>query len=105
MAEHKHAEVLRAIADGKDVQWQDLSIGRWNDPTPQMNPIGDAHLNWRVKPERKPDLVWYASVYDKHIGNTTSVKEMAWRWKSECRGVIVITFDGETGELKVKVLK
>ena len=64
MAEHKHAAVLRAIADGKAVQWRLNST--WNDYV-------DGHpgcplycmdgTEWRIKPEPKPDVVRYVNVY------------------------------------------
>lgn len=55
---HKHAEVLHAIAEGKDVEWQSLADGSWSSvhPEARVNPIIDKHLNWRVKPE--PEAEW-----------------------------------------------
>ena len=48
---HKHAEALRAIAMGNEVQWKSLLTGEWQDVHPQakLNPINDAHLEWRAK--------------------------------------------------------
>lgn len=55
MKQHEHADVLRAIADGKTVQykyaeydtdWMDCN----SDDLPMVNPLEDAHLVWRVKP-------------------------------------------------------
>jgi len=89
MAEHKHAAVLRAIADGKAVQWRLNST--WNDYV-------DGHpgcplycmdgTEWRIKPEPKPDVVLYRA-----LGKA-----------GDCRPFeganICLTFDGETGKLK-----
>lgn len=53
MKQHEHAEVLRAIADGKDVQFKYAEHdANWLDVFGiSPNPIEDAHLVWRVKPE------------------------------------------------------
>ena len=58
MAEHKHAAVLRAIADGKAVQWR--SNERWHDyqDGSHGNPLYCSDITeWRIKPEPKPDVV------------------------------------------------
>jgi hypothetical protein len=58
MKEHKHAEVLRAIADGKEVEFW-IPEGKWLTalyPT-QKNPITYPDLEWRIKPEPKPPIV------------------------------------------------
>ena len=55
MTEHKHAAILRAIADGKEVEFEG-SDGIWTS-VPFVNPIGADHLEWRIKPEPKPPIV------------------------------------------------
>lgn len=92
MAEHKHAAVLRAIADGKTVQclldgegWIDVNAGMLND---SYDPFTFSKLEWRIKPEPKPDVVLYRA-----LGKA-----------GDCRPFeganICLTFDGETGKLK-----
>lgn len=48
--QHKHAAVLRAIADGQDAEWRGSDMSPWipigNGIT---NPIGSPELQWRVK--------------------------------------------------------
>ena len=92
--EHKHAAVLRAIADGKEVEF--FATGKWNKPV-LANPINDTQLEWRIKPEPKPDVVRYcvASIqhgyaYVEHIGPHNSNKNNNLR----------LTFDGEFFTLK-----
>ena len=68
MAEHKHAAVLRAIADKGlgAAQWQDNKGGLmapWHDCDGFITPITHSFLAWRIKPERKPDVVRYVNVY------------------------------------------
>lgn len=88
MAEHKHAAVLRAIADGKTVEYKGEGSGRWLVPNTGTNPITQEHLEWRIKPEPKPDVVLYRA-----LGKA-----------GDCRPFeganICLTFDGETGKLK-----
>lgn len=55
---HRHAEILRAIADGKVVQYQTPTCGAWTDFQPDIHgfPIYDRNLVWRVKPEEVVDF-------------------------------------------------
>lgn len=109
MAEHKHAEVLRAIADGKDVQrfengkWVDVDefkLYNWHDP---INNIDD---EWRVKPEPKPDYCFYAGYRDgKTVGNIWGEDEKSYV-DEDLPYRIKITIDGETNEPKsVELIK
>ena len=66
---HKHAAVLRAIAEGRAVEWQSKVDGSWSEPNGVINPLSDAHLSWRVKDD-EADLFWdneevYISAYDR----------------------------------------
>lgn len=98
---HKHAEVLRAIADGKEVQWRSPKGEQiWYDAFFRpFTPITDPDLLWRVKPEPKPDTIvhghfslygdFQAHYFNSYVNNAN----------------VRITFDGETGKLKnVEVL-
>jgi hypothetical protein len=60
MTEHKHAEVLRAIADGKEVEYWYKYEWRQDSST---NPITNGHLEWRIKPEPKPPIVLNEHLY------------------------------------------
>lgn len=59
MAEHKHAAVLRAIADkGFDVsEYYGNLTEQWHLGTAQTNPLTHPNMKWRIKPEPKPDVV------------------------------------------------
>jgi len=96
MTEHKHAAVLRAIADGKVVQWQSMADQGWNDQHGAINPFIDHHLEWRVKPEPKPDVVRYDFVRKAYF---TTLEEARRDAPPGC-GVVRLTIDGETGKLK-----
>lgn len=97
MAEHKHAAVLRAIADGKAVQLRTALQGVWIDfdVDSHINPITSGiNAEWRIKPEPKPDVVEYL------------VREGVAEWFTydEFKNIdidqIKIVRDGETGKLK-----
>jgi hypothetical protein len=52
---HKHAEVLKAIADGKDVQYRYNGDLEWYPPCigefAEFNPLNAPNFEWRVAPE------------------------------------------------------
>lgn len=50
MREHKHAAVLRAIADGKEVEWCRWNETEWHGSRIH-NPMSDWQLEWRIKPQ------------------------------------------------------
>ena len=56
---HKHADVLRAVADGRAVQFMSEATDCWADYTDKINitPMTHARFQWRIKPEPKPDVV------------------------------------------------
>lgn len=72
--EHKWADVLRAIADGKEVQWRNMEYGtvNWQPLCDTVNPIAYPLLDWRIKPERKADVVWYINQY---VNGSTGVAQ------------------------------
>lgn len=48
---HKHAEVLRAIADGEEVEYQEPHTGVWWNLRTGINPIASPDLKWRIEPK------------------------------------------------------
>jgi len=104
---HKHAEVLMAIAEGKDVQF--FNDGLCVDYIESMHasPLAGAgyQREWRVKPQPKPDVVsydyarvgFYKTIADVKLATTIF----------DCKTVTLkFTQDGETGKLKsAEVLK
>lgn len=50
MKPHKHCELIKAWADGAEIQYFDSGVDRWIDnPDPQFKPVS----SYRVKPDRK----------------------------------------------------
>jgi hypothetical protein len=97
---HKHAELIKAWADGAEIEFQD-SEGVWGVGIPKWNPDSV----YRIKPERKPDIVKAFMLESHPLGGLRFYDATGFsREKDEQR--ILVTFDGETGELKsAEVLK
>lgn len=49
MTPHKHAELIKAWADGQEVEA--LYDAGWIRASPYFNPLTDPQLEWRIKPE------------------------------------------------------
>jgi len=71
MKPHKHAEFIKAWADGGEIQVRIVSSNEWGDA---QNPYWAEHYEYRIKPQPKPDVVQFCN--------------------------LKLTFDGETGEIK-----
>lgn len=95
---HKHADLIKAWADGAEIQYLHAGSSEWETIT---------HLNWsgdgdyRIKPEPKPDYVEKCSLH----------MNLSWRYGQPPEhlkhahhyvevGEFKLTFDGETGKLK-----
>ena len=88
--EHKHAAVLRAIADGKAVQY--FRGGSWHDmDTCDFTPIYTPGYEWRIK-----DVVRYVIAHEQMGWETRQGAE------KNCGNmkIVIFNFDGETGKLK-----
>jgi len=90
---HKHAELIKAWADGAEIEEEHLKKG-WH-------PFTDGHWmecdswNYRIKP--KSDYVYYG-VFSNDIGHM--VLNASFTKLKELDDHIKLTFDGETGKLK-----
>ena len=97
MKPHKHAELIKAWADGAEIEWQD----KWGEWQPfYLTCSWYEAKNYRIKPEPKPDWCMYLKRIDEHTWTeylpTDNIQ----------KGKVKLTFDGETGELKsAEVLK
>ena len=84
---HKHAELIHAWADGARIQTLDSDT--WVDvPRPSW---GDG-ITYRIKPEPKPDVCTYLTVWFGYTG-TQTIKRCG-------SDTVKFTYDGETGKLK-----
>ena len=86
---HKHAEIIKAWADGADIEKQNRD-GTWID----MNRSWPWYEDWvyRIKPQPKPDMIAYPLTATSYEGN----EKLLWFVKNKLK----LTFDGESGVLK-----
>jgi hypothetical protein len=56
---HKHAELIKAWADGAEIEVLTPSTSEWNDVS---EPLWIADQEYRIKPEPKPDVPRYFCV-------------------------------------------
>jgi len=82
---HKHAELIKAWADGARIEVKRPSNGSWWEADP---PLWDLDYEYRIKPEPKPDVVM--EMHMTRFNSTMIYVDPNLR----------LTFDGETGELK-----
>lgn len=101
---HKHAELIKAWADGATIEVHHCENGVW---TIAPNPGWYAGMQYRIKPEPKPDVVMYARVHEPRKGNIAAYITNAFV-NAEAVGQpnLRIYYCGETGKLKkAEVLK
>ena len=89
MKPHKHAELIKAWADGAEIEV--LIDNEWRL---SHKPLWELNWRYRIKPEPKPDWCMYLKRIDEHTWTeylpTDNIQ----------KGKLKLTFDGETGELK-----
>lgn len=102
MKPHKHAELIKAWADGAEIEFLNDYTGKWININNEKEPyvIWNELVQYRIKPEPKPDWCMYLKRIDEHTWTeylpTDNIQ----------KGKVKLTFDGETGELKsAEVLK
>jgi hypothetical protein len=92
---HKHAELIKAWADGAQIQGKSEYV-EWHD---LRHPSWDKSWQYRIKPKPKPDYV--------KIFYLESHPMLGLRFSEEINPIrdktkrISCTFDGETGKLKL----
>ena len=91
---HKHADLIKAWAEGAAIQYWRKPYG-WEDCA-RNAPCWQVEVEYRIKLEPKPDMVYYGV-----FGMDGSVSINSCFTKLKDRGdQIKVTFDGETGKLK-----
>lgn len=91
MAKHKHAEAIKAWADGAEIEYFSEVDKIWK---PTTQPAWLEGSEYRIKPEPKPDreyIQYYLEYGDEGVWNgCSSEKNQRVKW----------TIDGETGRIK-----
>ena len=88
---HPHAELIKAWADGAEIQVFHPNLDTWDDCT--YNPSWMVNIKYRIKPEPKPDVVEYF-----RVGRRTY--SLTFEWSDSPRANLKLIYDGETGDLK-----
>lgn len=91
---HKHAELIKAWADGAEIQCKCWTGNEWR--TIQDTPQWHENRDYRIKPEPKPDVVFYVNA---NLDRAKSGEIYSTTTCHHCDN-IKLTFDGETGKLK-----
>ena len=101
MKPNKHAELIKAWADGAEIEVYQPAFGRWEEAEPA--PAWHTSFEYRIKPEPKPDVDVKEHIQLHHFQNSPHPTVVGDRTKIPN---ILFRFDGETGELKsAEVLK
>lgn len=96
MKEHKHAEVLRAIADGQEAEY--LYVDKWLPMTINRSPLTDPEYTWRIKP--KPPIVIERHYMKSDISDDALV--VCYPEHKDYKPNVRFTFDPDT-KLPIKV--
>jgi hypothetical protein len=93
---HKHADLIHAWADGAQIQIRCSPSDKWANA---HSPFWDADKEYRIKPMPKPDVVRNITVE----ATSRCGEEFVQVFKSGkyCFPNLHLTFDGETGKLKL----
>ena len=103
---HVHAALIKAWADGAEIQVRKYKTLPWEDP---YQPVWNTAYEYRIKPQPKPDVVFDCLV-TRGIGSSPRIVANALEHISlDCRTWdynMKAIFDGETGKLKnVEMIK
>lgn len=106
MKPHKHAELIKAWADGAEIQDRyKFGYGDWTDWVDNDEPTWQFDHEYRIKPEPKPDVSFKFKCH-AWDGEITSLPQIEWKVGEYAECNLILIYDGETGELKsAEVLK
>jgi hypothetical protein len=74
MKPRKHAELIKAWADGAEIQFR-VKGGEWIETVD--TPAWKENLEYRIKPEEKTPVVRYLWAYDNQLINRFATEEEA----------------------------
>lgn len=98
---HKHAEVIKAWADGAEIQFRFQDSKTWHDiSSPQWTPEHE----YRVKPAPKPDRNEYLVVHKgSGVWRKPTLREAQERALHDSV-IIHLIYDGETDKIKTSTI-
>ena len=101
---HKHAELIKAWADGAEIEVWNTNVGKWLLCGKAL--AWEESREFRIKPEPKPDYISTRRVFLKRCDSFGHYAEMENNALSGNPNNVKFIFDGETGLLKdAEVLK
>lgn len=105
----KHADLIKAWADGSEIQFLGIASGEWRD-CKDNNPDWFENFEYRIKPEPKPDFILFTAVIKPkkpnqviergNIFKLEDVNYITYSTYQGCYDNLKLTFDGETDALK-----
>jgi hypothetical protein len=99
---HKHADLIKAWADGAEIQFFDHVCHAWQ--TCQATPQWEVTTSYRIKPEVQPDIT-KAFLLENHCFAGFRFTEEYEHARLPRQQWIRAVFEGETGQIKsVEVL-
>lgn len=99
MKKHKHAELIKAWADGAEIEVSYPIDGCWGSwiPVNGKNPCWWDEFNYRIKPEPKPDVETTLVLMS---GSAGWIEFKDYSSLGDAIEEIQLIRDGETGKLK-----
>jgi hypothetical protein len=105
MKPHKHAELIKAWADGAEIEYLRMGNEGWAPIFKGWSWDCDFAVLYRIKPERKPDVLKNFMFVEK-MGCAHTFIDVTGLPRNEGEQWIRVYMDGETGEIKsAEVLK
>jgi len=104
---HKHADLIHAWAEGAEIEYKPVDVSIWKDCGDLEPSWGNDFFEYRIKPEKKPDIVRYTNIYaNGTVGNDYRfIEEAKLKSANDAIGHIKYVICGETGKLiKAEVL-
>ncbi|CAB5223126.1 hypothetical protein UFOVP371_61 [uncultured Caudovirales phage] len=89
---HKHAELIKKWADGAEIEGYDAIMNCWHL---LHDPRWYRDAQYRIKPERKPDIV-----RNVILSNAPHINSVRMHYTHEIEANARIVFDGESNQLK-----
>jgi hypothetical protein len=97
MTRRKHYDLILAWAEGKEIQYRCDSDEDWYD-IQDVSPSWDEKIEYRIKPEPKPDIVGYTRA-DLKNQDFIYIDSRVIDFRADTDNLKLV-FDGETGKLK-----
>jgi len=95
---HIHADIIKAWADGEQIELLNQHTKHWVPIGAE--PCWFAGSIFRIKPEPKPDVVYYGAFDIGDVRSGNRIIDSCFTSMYDAGDDIKLTFDGETGKLK-----